>query len=253
LFLAAWSAYLVGKLSRRMQLEHAAVERAVNRADRLSVMGYFAGEMAHEVGNPLSAISSLVQTLRDGEVSPERVEKLGMVASQVERLIRTVERIKGSIRGEKRLEVLPLSAVVQDAVLLLRFDGHLGSGVRIVVGAMPPELRIVADRWAVVQILTNLILNSAEALGAVGGVVQISGERAGSGVQIAVRDNGPGIPESVRDGLFGLFVTSKPQGTGIGLFISRRLAESMGGSLAASDRPEGGAEFVLGLPAPPEG
>jgi signal transduction histidine kinase len=143
---------------------------------------------------------------------------------------------------------------------LLDLRGSIEAAVEILRHATPAGVRIDtrcdgrsevrAEAVQVEQILTNLVANALEAVPATGGRIGIECRRTGSQVEIRVADNGPGIPPEVQDSLFEPFATTKPEGkgTGLGLFISRRLVEDLGGSLTFSSRP-GATVFEVLLPA----
>lgn len=247
MFLAAWSAFLVRKFTLDAQKDHADLEEAVGRAERLSVLGSFTAEIAHEVGNPLSAISSLVQTLHEEEKDQGRLKLLETAQGQIDRLRKSVERLKGSIKNKRIIELISVKNTISETISLLRFDNKIGSKVDLKIEAISPDLWIKADRWGVIQILMNIILNACEALGDKAGQIRISIGKVGREIQIIIRDSGPGISKEMMNKLFEMLETSKPDGMGVGLFVSRRVAESLGGTLTASNVPQGGAEFVLSL------
>lgn len=248
LFLAGWSAFIVRLLTRKAQKDHSALEEAINHAEKLSVLGSFSAEIVHEVGNPLSVISSLVQTLREDEKDPSRQKLLNTAQGQIEHLLLSIKRIRDSIREKITLEELSAHTIISETVSLLRFDDKIGANVDLKIDAIPVHYKFRGDRWGVIQILTNLILNGSEALGKHGGKLRLSVNKIGKNTQFKVLDNGPGISEGMIDKMFQLLVTSKPDGMGVGLFVSRRIAESLGGSLTASNPSGGGAELVLSLP-----
>jgi C4-dicarboxylate-specific signal transduction histidine kinase len=115
------------------------------------------------------------------------------------------------------------------------------------------RLLVGAGRVEVQQVLLNLVLNALDAVTADGAAdgrcIDIASALRDGWVSVSVRDNGPGIPESMRSRLFDPFASTKPGGLGLGLAISRRIAHSLGGSLIADNHPEGGAVFLLSLPA----
>jgi signal transduction histidine kinase len=122
-----------------------------------------------------------------------------------------------------------------------------------IVAELDPAL---PDAWidapAVHQAMTNLVLNAVEAVPERTGMVEISSrhESATDQIVVSVRDNGPGIPESIRQRLFEPFVSSKGQrGTGLGLAVARKIAERHGGSLEVASSSAAGTEFVLRLPS----
>ena len=137
LFLAGWSAFLVRLLTRKAQKEHSALEEDINRAEKLSVLGSFSAEIAHEVGNPLAAISSLVQTLREDEKDPARQKLLDTVQGQVENLQLSIRRIKDSIREKITLEEILAHTIISETVSLLRFDDKVDTNVDLKIDPIP--------------------------------------------------------------------------------------------------------------------
>src|SRR3954453_6846147 len=130
-------------------------------------------------------------------------------------------------------------------------------GIEVEVEAQSRPVMVLGDPDQLNQILTNLLVNAQQELERQPAprLVRISVRAAGEGVVIRVADNGPGVPDNIRGRIFDPFFTTKPAGagTGIGLAVSRGIAESHGGSLTMASSPLGGACFVLRLPALPLG
>jgi two-component system, NtrC family, sensor kinase len=217
-------------------------------AERLATVGKLAAGVAHEVGNPLAGILGYLSVARMRAPSPELKEYL-------ERIDHEVHRIDGIVRGlldlgrpkPATLAPVDVSQVVETCVKLVRAGPEL-SQVKVDF-ALEPGLLARADAGSLSQIIINLLLNAAQAMGGQGGV-RVSTRREGGEVRLEVEDTGPGIPSEVMPRLFEPFFTTKEgKGTGLGLAVSQHLAQSMGGRLTAENAPGGGARFCLRLSA----
>jgi signal transduction histidine kinase len=120
------------------------------------------------------------------------------------------------------------------------------------VETAPAGADVRVDPELMVQVLVNLLLNGIEA-GPTGSRLRVQVRRQEAGVTISVVDTGPGVPAELRDKIFRPFFTSKPEGTGLGLPISRQIAVRHGGCLRYEDTPGGGATFIVTLPPPSAG
>jgi signal transduction histidine kinase len=240
------------------------------RAEKLASVGRLAAGVAHEVGNPLSAIENYVEVLRRRGADPEIV---AAVAREVERIDRIVRSLLDYARPRAaQRESLDLSAVVESAVTLLGAQGVL----RPVTVEWAPASglpRVPGDRAALEQVFVNLLLNAVDAAGAGGriavraaatrlGLAPSPGERAGPrhladlpdgtlAVEVVVADSGPGVPEELRDRIFDPFFTTKEpgRGTGLGLAIVQRTVHDHGGRVDVGAGALGGAGFTVTLPA----
>jgi signal transduction histidine kinase len=200
-------------------------EQRLQHAEALARVGSLAAHLAHEIRNPLAAISATLQvivgTLPDDD---RRRTILGKVQGQVHRLDRLVSDLLGYARPTKaKLEVVDLAALAADAIRQADVPAELR------VDGAP---RASADPQYLCQVLVNLLQNARDALLEAGldpaGRVRL---RVGPGPELRVEDDGPGISEELRERLFEPFVTTKTKGTGLGLAISRKLVRGMEGEL----------------------
>jgi signal transduction histidine kinase len=227
--------------------------RSLRRSLRLAAAGEMAGALAHEVNQPLTALSNYG---RSALVLLERAEERARLHAVIEKMLAEAERAAEVVRrlrdffraGTTRLESLP----VEELLAAVRRIGASVIGERAValeVRADPDVAPLYVDRLQVELVLRNLIANSVEAVEAKpGGRIDVSVGPADAGrARIVVADNGPGVAPASRESVFEPFVSGKPTGMGLGLAVSRAIAEAHGGALEA----HGGAEFHLILPCRP--
>jgi signal transduction histidine kinase len=221
------------------------------QSEALARIGSLAANVAHEIRNPLTAISATLQVIGASlDASDRRKPILTKVQEQVLRLDRLVSDLLGYARPvEPQSRRVGLGSVVREAL------AQAGVPARLLEAE---SVEVVADPQLVQQIIVNLLQNARDAAGGEGQIEV----RVGPGPAIEIADDGPGVSVEVTAKLFEPFVTTKMRGTGLGLAISRKLAESMGGALAWDPRRgQGcapgrgpGALFRLTLPpSPPRG
>lgn len=224
-------------------------EREVLRAEQLAALGQLAAGVAHEIRNPLTSIKLLVQTLReDLDARGSAVEDLQIIEQEIRRMERCLQSFLDYARPPKPdCRPLALEQPIQRTLALIA--GRANKQQVDVQFLAPPEpVFVTADGEQIQQLLVNLTLNALDAMPR-GGVLSVDLFGHGSQVELRVCDTGPGIAERLLPLLFQPFVSTKETGLGLGLVTARRIAELHGGSLEAENRPEGGACFVLRLPA----
>lgn len=208
--------------------------------EKLAVAGRLAATIAHEIHNPLDAVSNLLYLLRTGVTEEESKQFIDMAESELARVTQISRAMLGLYRESRAPVPVDLKGILEEILLLMehRFL-ELNVGVQtdlpspVIVDAFPAELR---------QVFTNLISNAAEAASP-GGQIRIGASelaatsRMSSGALVVIHDNGAGIPEAVRSQLFQPFFTTKgEQGTGLGLWVSRGIVTKHGGAIEiASD------------------
>jgi PAS domain S-box-containing protein len=243
-----------------------AAARASNRVQSelihlsgLSAMGTMASTLTHELSQPLTAMVHFTRgmtrrlaeigvledsNLRDALAGAERS---AMLASEI------VSRLGSQVaRPEPQRQPSSLSALVRETCALALIDAD-ANGIRHSLALDPAADPISVDPVQVQQLLLNLLRNASDALMEVPVPqrrLRVATRRiAADEVAVEVADTGLGIPGAVRDSLFEPFVTSKAEGTGIGLSVSRTIVEAHGGQIMAEDKPDGGALFRFTLKA----
>ena len=192
--------------------------------EKHAAFGLLAAGIAHEVGNPLAAISSLVQLLNRRPTDDYTRERLEMVDDQLARIQRTLRELVDFSRPASHEAALCDIHQVTDAALSIAKYYKRKKGKRIVTRYAEglPQVKIVRDQ--IVQVFLNLILNAMDATDE-GGTIEISTTLNDGWLDVAVSDDGHGIDPADRDNVFQPYFTTKPTGTGLGLFVSKSLTE----------------------------
>ena len=216
-------------------------------SDRLALVGGLVSGVAHELNNPLGAISNFAELLLSGDLDPDSREMVETIGREARRAGEIVRNLLGfARRGETTRREVSLNDVV-NRTLALRVYDQRRNRIEVVLD-MPPDLpEVWGDANQLQQVLLNLIVNAEQAIGQ-DGQITIRGRAAGKMVELMVEDTGPGIPQSALPHLFEPFYTSKPNGTGLGLAITHRIVSDHGGTIEAFNLNGGGARFTVLLP-----
>jgi PAS domain S-box-containing protein len=250
----------------RKRAEEALLEREVRlrelqaelyHVSRSGAMGHLSSALAHELNQPLAAIMNYAQAGRrmmepDVNGGPGKIlEMLNKTVEQASRAGETIRRLRDFFKkGESVPTPQCVNQVVEDAASLALIDApRMGVQYKLSLSEDLPVIRI--DRIQVQQVVLNLVKNAVEAVAACQRrELAIETSARDGGVQVTVRDTGPGLSPEVARRLFEPFVTDKPEGLGMGLSISRRIITAHGGRLWTEPNPEGGACFHFTLPGP---
>lgn len=236
------------------------LERLNLTQEKMAALGRVSAGIAHEIRNPLSGINLYLSALEKVCTAPEGLsgEKKEMAQAILAVMRSASEKIEGVIKkvlnyarpAHPRLASTDLNNCIGEALGLsgttLR---KKGIGVRKALCEALPRCR--ADARLIEQVVLNLVMNAAQAVEKAGGEkqVEIVSLAEGPNVLVKIGDSGPGIPAAIREKIFDPFYTTRKEGTGLGLTISRRIVHDHGGSISVGDSPLGGAEFRIVLPA----
>lgn len=238
---------------RRQELRATLLEQEARlaHAGRVNALGEMASGIAHELAQPVAAMLSQSQAARRALTQ----QRSDILEQALEANIREAKRagdILGRMRAyisgaEARMESVPLNEALSGAVRLVEAD-LAGRGIKLDVSAAEPPCKVAIDVISFQQVIHNLIRNAADALaGRADPRISLRAGPEGGQAVITIADNGPGIEPSALDRIFEPFFTTKPDGMGLGLPLSARLIEKMGGTIEAVN--EGGASFIIRLPS----
>jgi signal transduction histidine kinase/CheY-like chemotaxis protein len=225
--------------------------------NRVSMMGEMAASLAHEIKQPIAAAVMNAQTImqwlrRDPSDVTRASETASATVAALMRVDGIIERVSSLYRrGTRERELVDLNEIVREMSVLLR-DKASRSAVSIRTELDPQLPTTTADRVQLQQVLMNLMLNGVEAMQKTGGELTVTSKGTVDGeLFIAVSDTGVGLSIDGANRIFDAFFTTKPQGTGMGLSISRRIIAAHGGRLWESPNPGRGATFQFTLPIEP--
>jgi signal transduction histidine kinase len=230
------------------------IEEDLARINRVSMMGELTASLGHEIKQPIAAAVSNAEAClqwltRDQPDLAEVREAATEMVKEARRAAEITTRIRSLFRKEAMTRsVLDLNEVITDTVSLIREEADRRSiQLRIWLDAALPG--ISADRVQLQQVLMNLLLNGLEAMNDTGGelIVKLQQDDDGRPL-ISICDSGIGLPVGEKNRIFDAFFTTKPQGTGMGLAISRSIVESHGGRLWATPNSGQGTTFHFTLP-----
>ncbi len=231
-----------------------ASEESLRKNERLTTLGLLAAEIAHEIRNPLTVITLLLDTLNlsfpEGDA---RAQDLAVIREKLGHLGEIVERVLGFSKSGTALQARwSLGAVIEETLRLLRLKLEQS---KITVQFQPPArpLKVDAHKGQLQQVLLNIVLNSVHAMPH-GGRLEIElHEETKENVRVAVvtvRDSGPGVPPALRARIFESFLTARHDGTGLGLAICKRILRDHRGDIELVETPAGaGATFRFWLPS----
>lgn len=225
------------------------LQAEVVHISRLSAMGEMASALAHELNQPLSAIANYLNgakrlLARGGGADPRALEAVDKAVGQALRAGDIIRRLRDFLsRGEGERSVESLSKLVHEACGLA-LVGATESGVEVRYDLDPHLDRVLVDRIQIQQVLVNLVRNGLESMQGHGrAILTVATAIDRDMAVVSVADTGAGLDQSIAERLFQPFVTTKADGMGIGLSISRTIVEAHGGRIWTEPNPDGGAIF----------
>jgi PAS domain S-box-containing protein len=230
--------------------EQIILEQQLVRSQRMESIGTLAAGVAHEVGNPLTAISSLVQILQRTSTDDFAKEKLELINSQVSRITRIIRELVDFSRPSTHV-VKPtnINRIVREALNIVQY----GKKVKDITFTLDldenlPEIAAVPDQ--IVQVFINILMNAVDSLNERIGTITVNSRYDEKNVNVLISDTGKGIESSALEKIFEPFYTTKTtgQGTGLGLWVSYGIVKSFDGDIFVESTPEKGSKFTVLFP-----
>jgi PAS domain S-box-containing protein len=229
------------------------LEADLAHINRVSMLGEMAASLAHEIKQPIAAaitsansciewLSHEPPNLDRARATAKRIDKYGNRAAEIIDRIRSLYK-----KSPPQRELVDLNGIIDEMLTLLKGEAMRSSiAMRTELSAELPKLMV--DRVQLQQVFMNLVLNAIEAMKDSGGELTVKSQLQDGQFQFSVSDTGVGLPMETMDQIFSAFFTTKPQGSGMGLTISRSIVESHGGRLWAAANDGRGATFHFTLP-----
>ena len=244
----------IDDLTERLEAE-AEIERQEKQLfqlEKMSALGEVLSGIAHELNNPLSVVVGNAHLLLEEDISDDLRPRIERMTGAAERCVRIVRTFLSMARDRPlELETREASDLVRAAVDAFEAS-ELADGVELTVEIAEELPTLWVDEVQVVQVLVNILSNAVQAMAAAGTGSRLGIEaRPGTGgVRFLLCDDGPGVPEDVRDRIFDPLFTTKEagEGTGLGLALCHRIVVAHGGTIELSSKPGPGATFILELP-----
>ncbi|NJB68288.1 PAS domain S-box-containing protein [Desulfobaculum xiamenense] len=232
---------------RRDITDRTHTEQQLQQAQKMAAIGELSTYVAHEIRNPLFAIGGFANSLlRSPGLTESEREKVGIILKESRRLETILRSMLNFARPtDGRSAAVEVNAVVEETVQLMR-SGCEHHGVRV---EMNLDLGVARARGVpelIKQCLINMVKNSMEAMEG-GGTVRLATGMTGRWVEIVVADDGPGIPENIQNQIFNPFFSTKDKGSGLGLAMSRKIVDDLGGRLTLESRPGQGTTVTMHL------
>lgn len=226
------------------------IEHQMRQSERLVTLGHLAAGVAHEIGNPLTSISSLVQLMERHSKSTNEKNQLARVRVNIERISKIVRELVDFTRPNlTRVSRVQVNDVVENAVGLLRYDERTHS-VNIHLDLEKDLAQIKASPDKLHQVIVNLVINSLDAAKDHGDSIWIKTANQNGAICITVKDNGSGMTPDVVEKIFEPFFTTKEvgRGTGLGLSVSHGIITSMKGTITVDSEINQGTTFTIRIP-----
>ncbi len=229
------------------------LEADLAHTNRVSTLGEIAASLAHEIKQPIAAaitsanscvewLSHEPPNLDRARAAAARIDKYGNRAAEI------IDRIRSFYKkSPPQREPVDVNGIIHEMLTLLEGEAKRSS-IAMCTDLCAGLSKIMVDRVQLQQVFMNLMLNAIESMNDSGGELTLKSERQDGQIQFSVSDTGVGLPVEKMDQIFSAFYTTKPQGSGMGLAISRSIVESHGGRLWASANNGGGATVHFTLP-----
>lgn len=223
------------------------MEEQMMHSEKLSALARISAGVAHEIGNPLTSISSYIQILREMDFDDFTKESLETISKHINRITDIVRQMSGFSRTvASDLKRHDIHEILNLTLELVRYDKRM-KDITININVPDDLPKVLVDETQLIQVFMNIILNAADAM-ANEGLLAISSEKIDHEIAISFSDSGPGIPAENLEKIFDPFFTTKEKGTGLGLAVSYNIIKGYNGDILVENKPEGGTIFKVRVP-----
>lgn len=233
------------------------MEQQLVIASKLASIGELAAGVAHEINNPLTAITGFAQLLIAEEGLPAQVkqdlEKIYLQSQRAAKIVQNLLTFSRSYQLER--QVIDINDLILKTLEMRSYE-HRVSNIEVISDLARDLPGVLADENQIQQVMLNVIVNAEQAIiaGRRSGIIKVATSQAGRGVRVTIADNGPGIPQGIIEKIFDPFFTTKAvgSGTGLGLSVCHGIITKHGGTISADSVEGAGATFTIELPAAKE-
>ncbi|MCB0751168.1 MAG: PAS domain S-box protein [Ignavibacteriae bacterium] len=225
------------------------LQQQVDQSEKLAVIGQLAAGVAHEIGNPLAAISSIVQILQRKSTDQFTSDQLANVKDNINRISKIVRELVDLSRPPSHDEVITqINEVIKTAVGIVKYDKRVRKvEFKTYLDENLPMIKVVPDQ--LIQVFINILINSLDAIEG-SGIIKVKSSYNDKFIFVSIIDNGSGMDEKVIAKVFDPFFTTKEvgKGTGLGLSVSYGIIKKFNGDIKITSSPEKGSEFQVQIP-----
>ncbi|MGA9405663.1 MAG: PAS domain S-box protein [Bacteroidota bacterium] len=230
--------------------EQKLLEQQLVRSQKMETFGTLAAGIAHEVGNPLTSISSIVQVIQRTTKDHFAQEKLELVKNQVNRIAKIIrELVDFSRPSAYEVKEADVNTIVRDAINIVQYGKKVHDITFVIeLDENLPQVSVVHDQ--LVQVFLNIAMNAVDACEGKPGTIRMTSRVTPEGIEVIIEDTGKGIPEADYAKIFDPFYTTKEvgKGTGLGLWVSYGIVKNFGGDIRVESKEGKGSTFTVILP-----
>jgi len=230
--------------------EYKKLKMQMSHSEKLAVVGQLTAGIAHEVGNPLTSISSLIQVLSRTVKEADLHDKLLLIKKQTDRITKLIrELVTIAQPTDFIIKRVDINSLINEAISIIRYDKRARNCTfNTRLSKKIPILELPEDQ--VLQVFINILFNAVDAIPEENGLISVRSSSKNGTIYAQFQDNGSGIPAAVIDKIFDPFFTTKSvgKGTGLGLWVSYGIIESVNGKIRVTSRENEGSTFIVEIP-----
>lgn len=228
--------------------EQKEMQRHIAQAERLATLGELMAGVAHEVRNPLTAISGFIQYLKQGESDPQRIEYIDIIIHEVRSINKVIQQLLDFARPQSRLfQEVSINQIIKETLVLVQTNG-VNSRIDFSISLDETLPALEVDASGLKQVFLNLLINAVQSIPAKGEISIETTRLTMEKIQITIKDTGGGMSDDVQKKIFMPFFTTKSQGTGLGLSIVQRIINDHSGDVIIESKIHQGTKVMIILP-----